>query len=230
VKTAPVKAVVSPTAGMTPREVSKEIDKLRREVGQFEDEVFKKETRLKVIEITEEHRRITAIIGKTNRLEVPAIAKERVLAAISAVSSIVTVHSDIGGGISNAEEVPADSKPHMHLLPAGEGLKLAVLARPFTDAGSYYRPGTGGATVMTEIEGKRLQTTRNLKEEKKEYVLSKQLLRCGTSIGANIAEANGGISDNDFSAKMSIAYKECLETKYWLSLLKDTNYIRLVPI
>ena len=59
----------------------------------------------------------------------------------------------------------------------------------------------------------------------KEFVLSKQLLRSGTSIGANIAEANGAISKNDFSAKMSISYKECLETKYWLSLLKDTEYI-----
>ncbi|WP_428668548.1 four helix bundle protein [Runella sp.] len=64
-----------------------------------------------------------------------------------------------------------------------------------------------------------------LSEDKKEFVLSKQLLRSGTSIGANIAEANGAISKSDFSAKMSIAYKECLETKYWLSLLKDTGYI-----
>ena len=62
-------------------------------------------------------------------------------------------------------------------------------------------------------------------QEKKEYVLSKQMLRSGTSIGANIAEANGGISEADFSNKISIAYKECLETKYWLSLLKDTDYI-----
>ena len=59
----------------------------------------------------------------------------------------------------------------------------------------------------------------------KEFILSKQLLRSGTSIGANIAEANGAISKNDFSAKMSISYKECLETKYWLSLLKDTEFI-----
>lgn len=44
-------------------------------------------------------------------------------------------------------------------------------------------------------------------------------------IRANIAEANGAISKADFSAKISIAYKECLETKYWLSLLKDTGYI-----
>ena len=64
-----------------------------------------------------------------------------------------------------------------------------------------------------------------LRRDKREFILSKQLLRCGTSIGANIAEANGAISKNDFSSKMSIAYKECLETKYWLSLLKDTGYI-----
>ncbi len=49
--------------------------------------------------------------------------------------------------------------------------------------------------------------------EKKEYVLSKQLLRSGTSVGANIAEANGAISDAEFSSKISIAYKECLETR-----------------
>ena len=70
-----------------------------------------------------------------------------------------------------------------------------------------------------------VQLFQTLQDSKKEYILSKQLLKCGTSIGANISEANGAISPNDFSAKMSIAYKESLETKYWLSLLKDTNYI-----
>ena len=61
------------------------------------------------------------------------------------------------------------------------------------------------------------------------YVLSKQLLRSGASIRANIAEANGGISQADFRGKMSIAYQEALETKYWLSLLKDTNYMEEKP-
>ncbi len=61
--------------------------------------------------------------------------------------------------------------------------------------------------------------------DQKEYVLSKQLLRSGTSIGANISEANGAISQVDFSAKTSIAYKESLETKYWLNLLKDADYL-----
>ncbi|ALW83944.1 four helix bundle protein [Hymenobacter sedentarius] len=64
-----------------------------------------------------------------------------------------------------------------------------------------------------------------LSSEKRKFVLSKQLLRCGTSIGANVTEANGAISDADFSAKISIAYKECLETKYWLNLLHDTDFI-----
>lgn len=62
-------------------------------------------------------------------------------------------------------------------------------------------------------------------ETHKEFVMSKQLLRSGISIGANIAEANGAISDADFSNKMSIAYKESLETKYWLSLMKATDYL-----
>lgn len=60
---------------------------------------------------------------------------------------------------------------------------------------------------------------------KNEYVLSKQILKSGTSIGANVEEAIGGISKKDFRAKMSISYKEARETHYWLRLLKDTNYI-----
>jgi len=66
---------------------------------------------------------------------------------------------------------------------------------------------------------------RYLVEEKKEYVLSKQLLRSGTSIGANITEAECGISRKDFLAKMYIAFKECAETQYWLELLESSEYL-----
>jgi four helix bundle protein len=62
-------------------------------------------------------------------------------------------------------------------------------------------------------------------EEKKEYVLSKQLSRSGTSIAANIEEAIGGQTDKDFFAKLTIAYKEARETHYWIRLLTDTDYI-----
>ena len=66
---------------------------------------------------------------------------------------------------------------------------------------------------------------KHLCENKKEFILSKQLLRCGTSIGANIEEAIGGQSDKDFYAKLTISYKEARETHYWIRLLKDTNYL-----
>ncbi len=64
-----------------------------------------------------------------------------------------------------------------------------------------------------------------LVEEKKEFVLSKQILKAGTSIGANTEEAIGGYSKKDFTAKLGIAYKEARETHYWLRLLKETEYI-----
>ena len=62
-------------------------------------------------------------------------------------------------------------------------------------------------------------------DEKKEFILSKQLLRSGTSIGANIAEANCAFSKKDFLAKMYISFKECAETIYWLELLYKTDYL-----
>ena len=64
-----------------------------------------------------------------------------------------------------------------------------------------------------------------LSEQKKEYVLSKQLLRCGTSIGANIHEALQGSSTKDFINKLNISLKESHETDYWLKLLFETNYL-----
>ena len=66
---------------------------------------------------------------------------------------------------------------------------------------------------------------RWLCEEKREYVLSKQLLRSGTSVGANVEEAIGGQSEKDFAAKMTIAYKEARETHYWLRLMRDSDLI-----
>lgn len=64
-----------------------------------------------------------------------------------------------------------------------------------------------------------------LTTEKKEFVLSKQIVRSGTSIGANLAEARCGYSLKDFLAKIYIALKECAETLYWLDLLHDCDYL-----
>lgn len=61
--------------------------------------------------------------------------------------------------------------------------------------------------------------------KKNEFVMSKQILRCGTSIGANITEGNYAQSHADFISKMNIALKEAAETEYWLELLRDTEFI-----
>ena len=70
-----------------------------------------------------------------------------------------------------------------------------------------------------------IQLYKYMNENKKEFVMSKQILRSGTSIGANIAEAECAFSKKDFLAKMYIEFKECSETKYWLELLYKTEYL-----
>jgi len=66
---------------------------------------------------------------------------------------------------------------------------------------------------------------QHLSERKKEFVLSKQILRSGTSIGANLEESRGAQTPSDFQAKNSIAYKEARETSYWLRLLYASKYL-----
>ena len=70
-----------------------------------------------------------------------------------------------------------------------------------------------------------INTYKFLYEEKHEFVMSKQLLRCGTSIGANVAEAISAQSEADFISKMYISLKEAGETSYWLDLLFESKYI-----
>ena len=70
-----------------------------------------------------------------------------------------------------------------------------------------------------------IQLYQKLSKEKKAFILSKQVLRSGPSIGANVEEAIGAQSEKDFLHKLSISYKEARETHYWLRLLRDSEYI-----
>jgi len=70
-----------------------------------------------------------------------------------------------------------------------------------------------------------VQLYKHLQEDKREFVMSKQILRSGTSIGANIHEAFFGQSRKDFTSKMQIALKEAAETEYWIEILTETEYI-----
>ena len=70
-----------------------------------------------------------------------------------------------------------------------------------------------------------VQLYRHLIDERKEFVMSKQLLRCGTSIGANVHEGKNAQSRPDFCSKMNIALKEATEAEYWIDLLREADYI-----
>lgn len=76
-----------------------------------------------------------------------------------------------------------------------------------------------------KFSAKVIKLQQYLIKEKKETIISKQIIRSATSIGANINEANYGSSKADFVAKMHIALKECAETEYWIRVLKEAEYI-----
>ena len=80
-------------------------------------------------------------------------------------------------------------------------------------------------TKSKEFAVRIIRLYQYLVSEKQEYVMSKQLLRSGTSIGANVREGIQGFSKNDFIYKLAIALKESSETQYWLELLYETDYL-----
>ncbi|MHC1744163.1 MAG: SNF2-related protein [Syntrophobacteraceae bacterium] len=122
-------------------------------------------TRFKVLEFTEKHRRIAKILGAKG-LKVPASAKEEVLTAIAGLSSHMLVHSSVGGTSKEVKEVQSNPTPHVHLLPSGPGFRFEVFVRPFGSGGPYLKPGMGAGSIITEVDGTKLQTQRDRKREK----------------------------------------------------------------
>lgn len=120
-------------------------------------------TRLRLVHIKEEHRRIAAIVGAG--LEVPMEAERRVLRAIGAVSSVVTVQSDIGASSADIETVAADPRLHVLLRPYQQGMRMQLLVRPLP-GGAYYGPGEGAASVIADVEGVRTEAQRDLNAER----------------------------------------------------------------
>jgi len=128
-------------------------------------------TRFRVIEVTDSLKKLAGILGPG--LEVPASARERVLEAIAGIAHIATVHSDVGGDFLSdlpVEEVPADSRPLVYLMPEGQGLKLEMFVRPFGEQGPSHRPGAGGEVILAEVDGKRMRVQRDLAEERRRAV------------------------------------------------------------
>ncbi|MBW2658335.1 MAG: DEAD/DEAH box helicase [Deltaproteobacteria bacterium] len=126
-------------------------------------------TRVKIITINDNHRRIAQITGKEG-MSVPLSANEQVLTAIGNISSFMTVHSAIAADntsdrTDNITFVEADSTIYIHLIPYGTGFRLEMFVKPFAQGGHYLKPGQGVENIMAEVKGKRLQTKRNLAME-----------------------------------------------------------------
>ena len=119
-------------------------------------------TCFKVYEIKSAQANLVALLKE--ELVLPASAVEQVRGLASSLSAMVTVHSDVGGG-QEVEEVAADSRPHLQLLPFQDGLRAEILVRPISTGGSWHQPGQGGAIVFGEQEGKRVQARRDPAKE-----------------------------------------------------------------
>jgi SNF2 family DNA or RNA helicase len=120
--------------------------------------------RFKVFQITEDYRRIAKIITP-HGLQVPLTERENVVQAIGNISSYMTVHSAIGCKSSGIAEVDAEAGTYAQLLPLGSGFRLEMFVKPFKTGGPYLKPGRGVETVMTEVNGRRVQTRRDLELE-----------------------------------------------------------------
>ncbi|MFP7753565.1 DEAD/DEAH box helicase [Thermodesulfobacteriota bacterium B35] len=123
-------------------------------------------TRYRIIRINDNHRRVAGITGR-NGLRVPMSASQQVLDAIGNMASFMTVHSaiDVSTEGQDVTMVEADPTIHIHIIPYGSGFRLEMFVQPFSHDGPYMKPGKGGANVMAEVRGRRLQTRRNLKLE-----------------------------------------------------------------
>ncbi|MDC9720993.1 MAG: DEAD/DEAH box helicase [Gammaproteobacteria bacterium] len=117
-----------------------------------------------VTEFDASHIKIAEVLS-SDGLVVPLSAEQQVLDSIATIAPLLTIHSDIGGGDTRAENITADSRLHIHLQPEGQGLQLQYLCQPLGEHSPFFKPGVGGETLFAEVNGKPLQTQRDLKQE-----------------------------------------------------------------
>jgi len=121
-------------------------------------------SRLILFEPTAEQRRIAAIIGEG--LTIPETGEKQIASAITAISPHVVIHSDVAGDVAaGAESIDADSRIYILLRPSGEGVSVELRIRPFGEHGPTFPPVRGGATLIAQVQGKKLQCLRDRKRE-----------------------------------------------------------------
>ena len=122
--------------------------------------------RCEVTHFKAEHQSLFEVVPMEG-LKLPASAKPRLLQAVSALASNIRVHSDGADGVSDAVSVEADAEPWIQLEPFGDGLMVALFVEPIADSGICFEPGAGGATVFANLDGRSLQTRRDLAAERR---------------------------------------------------------------
>ncbi len=127
--------------------------------------VMTSERRCEVTRFAPEHRRLFEVIPEAG-LVLPADAKPRLLAAVSALASSIRVQSDTVDGAANAARVPADAQPWVRLEPMDTGLTAALVVEPIPDSDIHFTPGAGGVNVFAHRDGMPVQARRDLDAER----------------------------------------------------------------
>lgn len=151
--------------------------------------------RLVVVSFTKEQMKLAGVLE--GALDVPKSGEAEVLATAKALSSLLSVQSDITFGKDEAGEnvksVDAEPRPHLHLSPFHAGLRAEFFVQPFGDSGPYFPPGQGGENIFAEIRGESVSTHRNLKRELK---LAQEIMAACPAL-AN--DSDGKLSAAEFS-------------------------------
>ena len=128
-------------------------------------------SRYKILDVTEAQFNIAKLLKPENSLYIPKKGEEELKSLIAGFSSILTVHSDIQGeenfGASQIATVETNNDIHVHLLPIGDGIQAELFVRPFGEQGPYFKPGHGGKSIISEVNGENKQVTRDLNKETK---------------------------------------------------------------
>jgi len=151
--------------------VEKQADNLfihfSRDIGKGQVAVWMETpTRYRIVRIDDDIRRVASITGRDG-LRVPVAASSQLLDALNNMASFMTVHSAIDFDLQEQKitTIEADSTIHIHMIPYGSGFRLEMFVQPFSRKGPFLKPGKGVANLIAEVDGERLQTRRDLKEE-----------------------------------------------------------------
>ncbi|NEX16296.1 MAG: ATP-dependent helicase [Halochromatium sp.] len=180
--------------------------------------------RVRVIQFAPGHREIARILGPAG-LVIPPAGERALLESLHELAPMLSVHSDIGGGDSQAESIHADLLPHLHLIPCDEGLQLDLYMHPFGEQGPQLRPGAGRASLFTEREGRTLRCTRDLEAERD--AARAVIAACPTlsaNLRANLSAASDSLLDvrSDARQGLDAAHRtDWDEEQDWVWMLPD---------